>query len=267
MRILIFGAAGFIGAHLVRYIASQGHEVVALCRSGAVEGFNGKCVKWAFGAPLSPATLAGVDCAIHLAHDFSGADGARLTLDETLANVARLRSVGVGRQIFFSSYSAGEHASSLYGQTKYELENRLAPGADVIIVRPGLVLGAGGIYGRIRHWAMRLPVIPLPDGGRGRVPVIELARLCRETLLVAEAAAPGREFNLFEKEPRSLRQLVLEAAAEAGRKPWIVPVPATMIALGLRIASALRLPLPVNADNLEGFMANQSANHLSTLRD
>lgn len=266
MRLLIFGASGFIGAHLTQYAARQGHEVIALCRSGSVAGFTGKCLKWTFGAPLTALELEGVSCAIHLAHDFNGAAGARRTFEATLANVERLRAAGVGRQIFFSSYSAGEHATSLYGRTKYALENKLAQADDIIIVRPGLVLGDGGIYGRISKWARRLPVIPLPDGGYGQVPVITVDRLCQETLDIAEATKPERECNLFEKQPRSLRQLVLDSA-ERGRKPWIFPVPALLIFFILRIASALRLPLPVNADNLEGFMANQAAKHISTLRD
>src|SRR5439155_2608461 len=267
MRVLIFGASGFIGAHLARYVASHGHEVVALCRPGYVPEFPGECLKWTFGAPLTASAMNGVSCAIHLAHDFNGVEGARLTLEGTLVNVSRLRAAGVGRQIFFSSYSAGEHATSLYGRTKWALENGMRAAGDIVIIRPGLVLGSGGIYGRIRDWARRLPVIPLPDGGYGKVPVIDLGRLCRETLFIAEASAPARECNLFEREPRSLRQLVLEAAAEGGRKPWIIPVPAPLINVGLWVAAALRLPLPFNSDNLEGFIANQAASHISTLQD
>jgi nucleoside-diphosphate-sugar epimerase len=266
MRILIFGASGFIGTHLARYAASQGHEVVALCRSGSVTGFTGKCMKWTFGMTLTASVMEGVNCAIHLAHDFKGAHGAQLTFEETLSNVVRLRAAGVRRQIFFSSYSAGEHATSLYGRTKLAIENGLA-GDDIVIVRPGLVLGDGGIYGRIRKWARRLPVIPLPSGGYGQVPVVDVERLCRESLAIAEASAPDRECNLFEGRPRSLRQLVLDAAAEGGRNPLIFSVPAWLIVLGLRVATALRLPLPVNADNLEGFMANQAGRHISTLQD
>jgi nucleoside-diphosphate-sugar epimerase len=267
MRILIFGASGFIGAHLTRYASSAGHEVVALCRSGRVAGFSGECLKWSFGKQLTTSTMEAVSCAIHLAHDFNGTDGARLTLKETLANVSRLRAAGVERQIFFSSYSAGEHATSLYGRTKMMIEIGLGATDDIIIVRPGLVLGEGGIYGRICKWARRLPVIPLPDGGYGQVPVIDVVRLCRATLLIVEATAPDRECNLFERQPLILRQLVLDAAAKVGRKPWIVNVPTSLIILGLRFATAMRLPLPVNADNLQGFMANQVAMHKSTLQD
>jgi|UniRef100_UPI0040487C7A uncharacterized protein YbjT (DUF2867 family) len=267
MRILIFGASGFIGANLARYAASKQHEVVALSRSGSIAGFTGRSLKWNFGVPLAMSAIEGTSCAIHLAHDFNGAEGAQLTLEETLSNALRLRSAGVRRQIFFSSYSAGVHAASLYGRTKFAIENGLAGMDDIVIVRPGLVLGDGGVYGRISKWAMRLPVIPLPDGGYGQVPVIGVEHLCRETLYIAEASAPERECNLFERETRSLRQLVLDAAAEKGNSPWIVNLPASLIVRSLQVATALRLPLPVNADNLEGFIANQVANHISTLRD
>ncbi|MDD2768530.1 MAG: NAD(P)H-binding protein [Methylococcus sp.] len=267
MRLLILGAAGFIGSHLVRHAAAQGLEVVALCRSGKVEGFDGRTFVWALGQPVPVASLGGVDCAVHLAHDFSGEAGARLTQEATLACVAQLRAAGVRRQIFFSSYSAGPHAESIYGRTKHAIERELDEYADVVIVRPGLVLGDGGLYGRIRKWARRLPLIPLPDGGRGQVPVISVERLCRETLGLASMAAPLREANLFDPNMHSLRQLVLDTAAEAERYPWVLPVPSMLVIAGLRLAEMLRLPLPVNADNLSGFLANQQAQHVSTIKE
>jgi nucleoside-diphosphate-sugar epimerase len=265
MRILIFGASGFIGAYLARYAASKKHEVVTLSRSGHIAGFTGECLKWKFGEPLDTSVIEGISCAIHLAHDFNGTEGAHITLQETLANVSRLRAAGVRRQIFFSSYSAGVHATSLYGRTKLAIENSLAGVDGIVIVRPGLVLGDGGVYGRISKWARLLPVIPLPDSGYGKVPVIGVEHLCQETLNIAEAVSPNRECNLFERDTRSLRQLVLDAASESGNKPWILPLPGSLIVRSLRIATALRLPLPVNADNLEGFIANQAANHISSL--
>jgi uncharacterized protein YbjT (DUF2867 family) len=266
MRILILGASGFIGSNLTRYATAQGHEVVALCRSGLVPGFNGTSLKWALGQDIPSDALHRAACAIHLAYDFDGAAGARLTLEATCAGVAQLRAAGIPRQIFFSSYSAGEHATSRYGRTKLAIERGLAGSPDSVIVRPGLVLGQGGIYGRIRRWAERWPVIPLPDGGHGQVPVITLERLCRETLAIAEAPQPAREVNLFEHELRSLRRLVLDAAAEAGRHPWLIPIPSALIVVGLRAGEFLHLPLPVNADNLAGFLANQQAGHISTLQ-
>jgi uncharacterized protein YbjT (DUF2867 family) len=264
MRILILGAAGFIGANLARAARTRGVEVVALCRSGQMADFDGSCHTWAFGQTIPARALDGVNVVFHLAHDFQGVEGADLTRRATLACIEQARAAGIPRQFFFSSYSAGPHATSLYGRTKFAIEQALAGAMDVTIVRPGLVLGNGGIYGRIRHWARRLPILPLPDGGAGVVPVIEIGRLCHGCLDWAARVEAPIELNLFEARLKSLRQLVLDAAAEVGRAPLILPVPARLVSFGLRLAGWLRLPMPVNVDNLEGFLANQSAGHRAT---
>jgi nucleoside-diphosphate-sugar epimerase len=181
--------------------------------------------------------------------------------------MALLDARGVQRQLFFSSYSAGEHATSIYGQTKYAIERACAPLGSVVIVRPGLVIGPGGIYGRIENWIRHSPIIPLPDGGRGLVPVIDIERLARETRRLVEAPSPAREANLFEPRLSSLRELVMTAASDVRRPRWVVNIPSRMILASLKIAAWLKIPSPVNRDSLEGFMANQSASHTSSLRD
>lgn len=265
MRILIIGSTGFIGSHLVKAAVARQMEVVTLSRKGdrphgAMMGYQ-----WALGQPLPQAACAGVDCAIHLAHDFGGAQGAQRTLDATMAITKQLHAAGAPRQLFFSSYSSGEHASSVYGRTKYAIEEAIGKIAGVVIVRPGLVLGEGGLYGRIRKWARILPVIPLPDGGQGCVPVIQIEMLCDLSLQLAVSPSAPSEANLFEENLRSLRQLVLDAAAESKRKPWILSIPTRWLSGMLLAAARLHIPLPVNADNLAGFMSNQSATHTSTL--
>ena len=265
MRILIVGSTGFIGAHLVSVAVSRHIEVVTLSRHGGTHNGATMGYSWALGQPVPSAACLGVQCAIHLAHDFAGAQGAQLTLDATVAITKQLKAAGVPRQLFFSSYSSGEHASSIYGRTKFAIEEAIRKITSVVIVRPGLVLGDGGLYGRIRRWAAILPIIPLPQGGRGAVPVIGIEKLCDLSLSLALTSSAPREANLFEVELKSLRQLVLEAAAQRHRKPWILPIPAGWLTSLLLLAARLRLPLPVNADNLAGFMSNQVAVHKSTL--
>lgn len=266
MRILITGASGFIGSHLVRHAASQGHEVIGLSRSGQVAG-AAACFRWAFGEPLPEGLPGGIHCAVHLAHDFSGPEGALLTVAATLGALGELRGKGVPRQLVYSSYSAGPYAVSLYGRAKYAIECGVRDAADITVMRPGLVLGDGGLYGRIRKFARIFPVVPLPDGGRDAVPVIDIERLCAETLAAAVAPACPPELNLFEAAPRTLRQLVEAAAAEAGKRPHILPIPAGAVLAALKTAGWLHLPLPVNADNLKGLLANRKAPHVSSLQE
>lgn len=264
MRLLIFGATGFIGTRLICAAAAQQIEVIALSRSGACPEGASQAFAWSFGQPVPENACEGVSCAIYLAHDFNGEQGASTTIESTIALVFQMRAAGVHRQLIFSSYSAGEHASSIYGRTKFRLEQVLANKEDVVIVRPGLVLGEGGIYGRIRKWARVLPLVPLPDGGKGKVPVISVEKLCELTLKLALDTSPVAEANFFEHTLKSLRELVIEAAAEVGHRPWILPIPGALLIGILRMTERLRIPLPVNADNLEGFLANQSARHTPT---
>jgi len=265
MRILILGASGFIGLRLAQYALFLGHDVTALCRREHIDAYPGACVRWQLGEAVPKNVAVGAHCAVHLAYDFSGAEGAERSLFGVLQAVDTLCAAGVDRQIVFSSYSASDNAISLYGKTKRAMEKALLGKPGVCIARPGLVLGDGGIYGRIRKWARLLPCIPLPDGGRGLTPVISIERLCKETIALATAPTLPAEANLFESGLRSLRDIVLDAARENNRYPFIVPIPSGLMLRMLYLAALLRLPLPVNADNLAGFLANQNANHRSTL--
>lgn len=265
MRILIIGSTGFIGSHLALTAAAHNIEVVALSRRGSCHDGVDQAFAWSLGELVPMSACKGVSCAIHLAHDFDGEEGAHRTIESTLVIASQLQAAGITRQLFFSSYSAGKHASSIYGRTKFTIEESLKGKKDFVIVRPGLVLGEGGLYGRILKWARILPLIPLPDGGRGKVPVIEVEKLCDLTLKLAFDPVIPLEANLFEHELESLRELVIAAAQKANNRPWIFPISAAWLIGLLKLATRLHIPIPVNADNLSGFLANQSATHQSTI--
>ncbi len=266
MRVLISGASGFIGSALVQRLSQQGFDIIALSRTGHVNNFSGTVIKWCLGDSINSNVASSIDCAIHLAYDFRGKQGSRISERETVSFISFLNKQGVLRQLVFSSYSSGEHASSRYGQTKYQIEQSVAKIRGVVIVRPGLVIGDGGIFGRIKKWVQHLPAIPLPDGGEGKLPVITGVRLCDEIIKMIESPSQLKEKNLFNPDFISLRQLVTDAASSSGRTPRIFSVPSSYYLFFLRSANFLRLPLPVNEDNLMGFLSNQHAQHKSSLR-
>lgn len=264
-KVLVTGATGFIGRALVKTLATAGHEVIGLSRTGNMVPGLFQAVRWSLGDPLPDGVFA--DLAVHLAYDFEGDVGAVRTRDGTILLADALYAAGVSRQLFVSSYSAGPHSVSRYGRTKAELENALGRDRRTIVVRPGLVVGDSGIYGRLVSVARRFPVLVLPDGGHGRVPIVTIDRLCDELVALCKTAQPPQEANLFNRDLPTLRELVLRAAAETGHKPAVLPIPVSFVLPMMRCIEALGIRPPVSSDSLRGFMANQKAHHISTIED
>lgn len=264
MRILITGATGFIGQALVQMALQHGHHVIALSRSEIADMPGVEWYHWDLGENHFPEAVGRVDAALHLAHNFRGENGADQTIHGTKVLAEAIAELGCSRQIFFSSYSAGEHAESIYGRTKTAIEHFFMSLRGGIIVRPGLVIGDGGIYQKIAAAAAHLPVVPLPDGGRGQVPIVRIEQLCKRIIAIAERGFALREINLFEPKLATLRSLVKDAAHKAGKAPLILPIPGALLLFVLGLAKRLHIVLPIGEDNLKGFLSNQSALHSAT---
>ena len=268
MRILIFGASGFIGNYLTNYLVERNYIVIEASRSDFASNLHSIKIKWRLGDEVPNSIFKDVDFVIHLAHDFSGLRGAELTKKNILLLIKQAQNMGVSRQLFFSSYSAGVHSNSIYGLTKFEIENHIKfDNLKVQILRPGLVIGSGGIYGKISRYAKKVPVILLPDGGKGFVPTISIKRLCDEVVIIMQNNSTKREFNLFYPKLHSLRYLIKSEMMKKWKYILIINIPSSFLIFLLRIAEFLKLTLPINSDNLKGFLRNQNALHISDLKD
>lgn len=265
MQLIIYGASSFIGQHIINTALARNHRIIALSRTKMNLGFPGTSIKWSFGMTHDTFEIQKESCAIHLAHDFNGKKGAERTVEQTLHCMKQLRQQGVKNQLYFSSYSAGEHANSLYGRTKSLIEDEIKHDDDITIIRPGLVLGDGGLFGRINKWVETYPVIPLPDGGFDKLPIISIDKLCDQVMMIIEADIKNKAYNLFEPNYLSLRDIVLKLQLKRRRRTCIINIPSSFIIWGLKIAKLFRIPLPVNEDNLNGLKANQYALHESSL--
>jgi hypothetical protein len=76
---------------------------------------------------------------------------------------------------------------------------------SVVIVRLGRVQGLGGIYGRMSAFFRLSTMKPLPDGGTGKVSVIETGKLYEQIQFCVAAAVARQEHALFERVLPSLR--------------------------------------------------------------
>ena len=262
MKVLITGANGFVGSAVVRHLVAAGHTVLACGRTpplpmAAAMSF----VRWQLGDPLPTDATSGCDAVVHGAYD-PRPDQAAANRRGTQLAIQSASSAGVRRQLLLSSFSAHPEAASSYGRGKYELE-QVCEAVGGTIVRPGLVVGPGGLFGRMIATVRRLPLVPLPDGGRRPVPLLGVTDLatCLERIVVAPS--PQRAWNLCYAERPSLRVLLRGIAAALQRTRWWMPLPSGLLTPPLRMLGALHPRFAAAAESLRAYRSNAEYQHPS----
>jgi nucleoside-diphosphate-sugar epimerase len=265
VTVLITGVNGFLGTHLARHWSSLGHSVYGAARHwpDPPAGLPLHCrITFDLRGEIRPENLAGVDVVVHLAYDRKA--GIELNLEGVKRVFTAATVVGVPRQIFVSSYSARPDARSEYGRLKYLLETYFLERGQTI-VRPGLVIGNGGLFARNMEQILHAPLMPLLNAGNDLLPVVAVEDLvtAMTTLLQREPGA----YNLFNKRLIPMRQFV-EAINRAGHHRAVYfNIPLSWAIAGLSCASKLRIRLPIDLDNLRALRQNQQCIHASDLDD
>jgi len=258
VNVFITGINGFIGSALAKTLFERGHRV-----TGSVSGteklpatkYATQCFVIRMNEEFDPQVFRGVDTLIHCAHDFrKGKSSNNIEGTQKLARAAMAE--GIKWQIFLSSYSAHEKATSEYGQTKWELEKFFLE-LGQMVVKPGLVVGHGGLFLKLCGFLQSYPLVPLIDGGMGKLPIISLQDLTTSLVQLIENPRPG-SFRFCIAEQVSLRELLVHIKRVGKFNAVLVPVPAQIMYLGLWITDKLGLHFQVDIDNLKGFQANQS---------
>ncbi len=271
MQVVVTGANGFIGRHLVPQLMAAGHRVTATSRGGGAPagarhlalGSEGSEAAWR-------AALAGADAVVHLAgraHLVAEAPGAAaeaahmaVNRDWTLRLAGAAREAGVPRFLFASTI--GVHgvpgaepvteASPLaphtpYAASKLAAEQGLAAlfggeGLSLVVLRPPLVAGPGAPGNLARLLRLAATPLPLPLGAiRNRRTLLSVEGFSAAVLAVlrrwaqAQAPASGR-YVLGDAAPVSTRDVVAALREGLGRRPRLVPVPAALLGGVLRAA-------------------------------
>jgi NADH dehydrogenase len=252
LKIFITAVTSYLGSNLARYFSARGHEV-----SGSVR----RDIE--LGRPFEPGLFGGKDVVVHCAHDFSP-HAVKRNVDGTKAIFEAARERGVMRQVFVSSYSARPAAASEYGRIKYELENYFLENRQ-IVVRPGLVIGNGGLFGRNMRSILATPVLPLVDRGIDPIAFIGIEDFLQAMAIVIESGAAGA-YNFFHGDLVTLRGLTDALNRQAGHRAIYLNVPFPCAAFLLFAAKAVGIRLPVDAGNLEGLKLNRDCPYQSDLK-
>lgn len=263
MRVLVTGATGYIGRHLTRRLARNGHEVVAATRSRVISEVMGWMpfdLREATAIDLPPR----VAVVIHLASSApSGNNDFELLSNRRLLEAAKRRGA---KYIFMSSQTARQDAPTQYGRNKWRMEQDvLAEGG--IVVRPGQVYGGDerGLFGEIVRLVRRLPFLPafLPAPNVQPIHVDDLAEGL--VVLSEREGVGGVVWRLASSQPVSFTRFLREIGRyRLGKRRCFLPVPTVVIrAIGHlvpkgsriggsieRLISLFDLPVMETADDL-----------------
>jgi dihydroflavonol-4-reductase len=246
--VLVTGGTGMVGRAIVRALLARGRSVCVLARDPErARALFGATVSIAVGDLGAPASLRracdGVGEIYHAAAELGFRDGSGAEIYETNVEGTRrlleaAQESGVSQLVYTSSVAVyGEHLvqgateqtpanpSSAYGISKVRAERLIQEavgrGLRGMILRPCIVYGAGDRYFIPQTvTTMRLPVIPLPDGGRHLVDLVHADDVAAAHLLVMEAGLPGEAYNVTDGGCYQLRELIRWMSDALDRAPW-----------------------------------------------
>lgn len=175
MRVMLLGAGGFIGRHILVALLAAGHDVTAVVRKPG--HFAAAFPKVRFLAlDLAGATdvdgwrsrLAGIDYIVNAAGNLRGVEMNDVHVRMPAALYAAAKQTEVKHVVLISAISASPHAGTDYADTKLAGEDMLrSSGAAWTILRPSLVYSDGSYGGTslLRGLASLPWLVPLPGKG------------------------------------------------------------------------------------------------------
>ena len=267
--IVITGANGFVGRHLVEYFQNKGWQVRALVRRADrfKNNKNTTYYEYDLGQPLADKVFQSADYLVHTAYikeDRHHPDAMRVNVSGTQQLLAISRKHHLKRTIFMSSMSAHENAVSGYGKQKFQLEALFDRSQDTVI-RSGLVIGNGGLIKQIIKFLSSKHLAPLIDGGDQPLQVIAVYDLVKVIDAIIAKNVSGT-LTIGTPEVYSYREFYLAIAQATGIKFLILPVPFILPLYVIRLVNALHLPLQVTEDNLWGLKKLQAFETLPDLQ-
>lgn len=250
--ILVTGASGFVGSHLVNKLAARGTSVRALIRNPDKAGRLPEGVEAARGDISDRESLvraaSGCEAVIHLVGIIQEGPGytfRSVHVEGTGNMLAAAKEAGTVRHfIYQSSLGTSKDAKGGYFRTKYQAEELVkASGLDYTVTRPSIIYGPGGDFiTKMVQLFRQGPVVPIIGSGEGRLqPVFidDLTEAIAKVVLNPEYF--GRTLELGGPEQLTFNQIMEQIKAALGSRKGFVHLPLSMM---LPVVSAMEKFMP-----------------------
>ncbi len=227
--VLVAGATGFVGRHLVPTLVDKGYEVRAMTRHPDTYDGPGAAVGGDVHDPDAlKGALQGVDAAYYLVHSLDSPDFERLDRQAAEAFGRAAAEAGVQRIVYLGGLGSDADSLSAHLRSRREVEKRLGDGGvPVTSLRAGIVIGHNGLsWEMTRQLVERLPMMITPRWVRTRTQPIALSDVVRFLVGVLDVPeTAGRPFEIGGPDVLSYAEMMRRVAILQGRTILVLPVP------------------------------------------
>lgn len=252
--ILITGANGFIGQHLVNYLSSKDCLVLAMVREGNVPGFElNKNVNVVYGDLTDKNSLENCipegGVVVNLA---ANPYDPKLSYEVNVLGTKKLIEVcekkGVIKFIEISSQATKIKDKGVYAHTKSE-SDELVKSSKInwIILKPSLVYGEGekGLFNKIKLLAQMLPFLPVFGSGDTKVNPLHVDDLCHAIKSVIDDPKNGKSvYDVGCPTPVTYNELYAGILKNINRKNMIIHVPVFIGLMSGKLFELLKMKSP-----------------------
>lgn len=254
MKIFITGAGGFIATHLVHFLRSHGHDI----DGGTSRELRNEDYRNLFVLKLGyslPVLNEQYDWIIHCAYDH--ASSAQHNYEATILWADEFQRQGTLKQLFISTIGVVSGNTSEYALAKAQTEEWFRK-HQMYIIRPGLVVGNGGLFKRMLEKVQSFPILPLIDGGNQKVKLIGIVDLSESIEKIVNTENHlCREENLFYPNEATLSEILQTLAQFYKRKVIFISIPFRLIYLLVWCIEKLHLNIGISTVNLIGLQENE----------
>ncbi|MDQ6741997.1 MAG: NAD(P)H-binding protein [Candidatus Dormibacteraeota bacterium] len=261
--ILVTGASGFVGRHVLRRLEGRPRRAMVRNRSRSATGPDVEVVEADLTRPETlEAAVAGVHTIIHTAaitaNEKEPYPGAYREINQqgTQNLVAAARRAGVERLVVQSGLGTKPAPQGTYMATRQGLEEAVREsGLPFVILQPSVLFGDGAaFFEALTRLARTFPVVPVLGRGDLKFQPLWIEDLVTCLLKAAEdRGLDGRSIPLGGSEYATLRQIQETISSVLGKRRLLVSLPLPLVRIQARAMSAVLPRPPLTPATLELF--------------